>query len=69
MMAIDCDSIAIVGIGLRVPKADDIDSFWDLLKEKRDLTSDIPKDRFNSDFWCSKNKIKGSSVGQKNLSY
>ena len=58
----EADTIAIVGMGMRAPEADDIDSFWRLLKEKRDVTREIPKERFNTDFWCNKTKFKGSSV-------
>ena len=56
------EPIAIVGMGIRVPQADDVDGFWKIMEEKRDMTKDIPKDRFNTDFWCSKEKMKGSSV-------
>lgn len=62
-MTLDNDPVAIVGMGMRVPEADDIETFWKLLEEKRDLTRDIPKERFNSEFWCSTHKMKGSSVG------
>ena len=43
----EADTIAIVGMGMRAPEADDIDSFWRLLEEKRDVTREIPKERFN----------------------
>ena len=56
------EPIAIVGMGIRVPQADDVDEFWKIMEEKRDMTKDIPKDRFNTEFWCSKEKMKGSSV-------
>lgn len=40
--------IAIIGIGLTLPGgAADPDSLWDLLKEKRDATVDIPGDRWD----------------------
>ena len=55
--------IAIVGMGGRVAEAVVLDAFWRILEEKRDMTRDIPKERFNSEFWCSKEKMKGSSVG------
>ncbi|KAM7454939.1 hypothetical protein BLSTO_04303 [Blastocystis sp. subtype 1] len=58
----EADTIAIVGMGMRAPEADDIDSFWRLLEEKRDVTREIPKERFNTDFWCNKTKFKGSSI-------
>lgn len=57
------EPIAIVGMGVRVPEADDVDAFWRILEEKRDMTRDIPKERFSSEFWCSREKMKGSSVG------
>ena len=62
-MTNDYEPIAIVGMGVRVPEADDVDDFWKIMEEKRDMTRDIPKERFNSEFWCSKEKMKGSSVG------
>ena len=62
-MGQEYDPIAIVGMGMRAPEADDVDTFWKLLEEKRDVTREIPKDRFNTDFWCNKTKFKGSSVG------
>ena len=63
-MGQEYDPIAIVGMGMRAPEADDVDTFWKLLEEKRDVTREIPKDRFNTDFWCNKTKFKGSSVGR-----
>ena len=62
-MTNDYEPIAIVGMGVRVPEADDVDDFWRIMEEKRDMTREIPKERFNSEFWCSKEKMKGSSVG------
>ena len=66
-MGQEYDPIAIVGMGMRAPEADDVDTFWKLLEEKRDVTREIPKDRFNTDFWCNKTKFKGSSVGEASL--
>ena len=57
------EPIAIVGMGIRVPDANDVDEFWKIMESKRDMTKDIPQDRFNTDFWCSKEKMKGHSVG------
>lgn len=61
-MVLDNDPIVIVGMGMRAPDADDVEAFWSHLEQKHDLTKEIPKDRFNSEFWCSKNKQKGCSV-------
>lgn len=41
------DSIAIVGIGCRFPGADDIDEFWELLKNGEDHVKTIPKERWD----------------------
>jgi hypothetical protein len=56
------EPIAIVGMGMKAPDTNDVDAFWKNLEEKRDMTREIPKERFNTDFWCSKEKFKGSSV-------
>ena len=47
-------SIAIVGAGCRFPGgANDLDSYWKLIKEGRDVIGEIPKDRWNKDEWFS----------------
>lgn len=56
------EPIAIVGIGLRLPGADDPEELWTLLEQRRDVTREIPNERFSKEFWCSDTKIKGSSV-------
>lgn len=43
------DAIAIVGIACRFPGADDIDEFWDVLKNGEDHVKMIPKDRWDND--------------------
>lgn len=40
---------AIVGYAARLPGAQDADEFWDLLREGRDATSEVPKDRWDAD--------------------
>ena len=43
------DRVAIIGIGMTLPGgANDQDSFWQLMEQKRDATIDIPKDRWDS---------------------
>ncbi len=43
------EAIAIIGLGCRFPGGgNDPESFWELLKEKRDATDNIPKNRFIS---------------------
>ncbi|MGE0718170.1 MAG: beta-ketoacyl synthase N-terminal-like domain-containing protein, partial [Alphaproteobacteria bacterium] len=40
------DPIAIVGFAGRFPGADDLDAFWDLLREGRDAIREIPPERW-----------------------
>jgi 8-amino-7-oxononanoate synthase len=48
--------IAVVGIGCRFPKADDVHAFWTNIAEGRTAFSDIPKDRWHHDFFFSANQ-------------
>ena len=41
------EPVAIVGISGRFPQSPDLDTFWNNLKEGKDLISEIPKDRWN----------------------
>lgn len=46
----DPDSdIAIVGISGRYPMADDLDSFWDLIKNGKSAITEVPKDRWDAE--------------------
>lgn len=45
------DTIAIVGLGCRFPGANDPESFWTMLREGIDATSEIPADRWHSDLF------------------
>lgn len=40
------DAIAIIGMGCRLPGADSIDEFWDLLIEGKSMLSEVPEARF-----------------------
>ncbi|KAG8156824.1 hypothetical protein KVR01_013237 [Diaporthe batatas] len=45
--------IAIVGMSGRGPGSDNVEEFWDLIMSKKDLCSEIPKDRFDIDeYFC-----------------
>lgn len=45
--------IAIVGASGRGPGSNNIDEFWDLIMKKRDMCSEVPKERFDIDeFYC-----------------
>ncbi|OKP94477.1 non-ribosomal peptide synthetase [Paenibacillus sp. P32E] len=41
------EPIAIIGIGGRMPQSDNLDAFWEHLREGRDLITEIPPDRFD----------------------
>ncbi|MEE2904004.1 MAG: C45 family autoproteolytic acyltransferase/hydrolase [Myxococcota bacterium] len=45
------DDIAIVGMGLRVPSASDLESFWNLLATKKQVFQDVPKERWSSEVY------------------
>lgn len=43
------NSIAIVGVGCRFPGAQDLDEFWNLLKNGENHVTEVTKDRWNVD--------------------
>ena len=44
---IDEDEIAIIGMGCIFPQADNVEQFWQVLKEGRDCVTEFPNDRGN----------------------
>ncbi|WP_417694849.1 SDR family NAD(P)-dependent oxidoreductase [Roseibium sp.] len=42
------EPVAIVGLGLRLPGADNLDEFWDHLAAERSLIREVPADRWNA---------------------
>lgn len=49
------DQIVVVGISGRFPGADNVDDFWDILKNGKSSVSDIPKKRWDWDNWLENN--------------
>ncbi|MGC6493940.1 MAG: SDR family NAD(P)-dependent oxidoreductase, partial [Myxococcota bacterium] len=45
-LVVDEDPIAIVGLGVRFPGAEDVPAFWDLLSEGRCAIGEAPRDRW-----------------------
>ena len=45
----DHEPIAIVGMACRLPGAQDLDAYWDLLQEGRDAITEVPPDRWDVD--------------------
>ncbi|HET6735053.1 type I polyketide synthase [Mycobacterium sp.] len=57
---------AIVGYAARFPGASDADQFWDVLREGRDTTSEVPKDRWDVDeFFDSEPGAPGKVVTRR----
>ena len=58
------EPIAIVGLAFRFPGgATSEDLFWDMLMEKRNVSSEFPPDRLNIDGFYSSNEKKKNTVG------
>ncbi|MGE5341686.1 MAG: amino acid adenylation domain-containing protein [Candidatus Omnitrophota bacterium] len=56
------EPIAIIGMACRFPGgANSIDEFWNILKEGIHTVSDIPTDRWNGDFYYSRENQPGKS--------
>lgn len=54
--------IAIVGMSGRGPRSDNVDEFWDVIMQKQDTCTEVPKDRFDIDeFYCEEHG-KGNKV-------
>ncbi|MBD2482708.1 type I polyketide synthase [Planktothrix sp. FACHB-1365] len=59
------EAIAIIGMGCRFPKAQDIESFWRLLKEGRDAITEIPIQRWDiNDLYTPKAGTPGKTVSR-----
>lgn len=57
--------IAIIGVAGRYPMSDDIYEFWDNLKNGRNCTDVIPKDRWNwEEYYDPDNQIQGKSYSK-----
>lgn len=59
--SVDFMPIAIVGMAFRFPQgAEDSESFWQMLVDKRNAATEFPKERFNVDaFWHHDSKRDG----------
>ena len=49
------EPIAIIGMSCRFPGADNLQAFWQLLREGQQWLSEVPKDRFNIDLYYDPN--------------
>jgi len=55
--------LAIVGMACRLPGADGLDAFWQMLVDGRSAVSDLPSDRFDRDLYYD------AKAGVRNKSY
>ncbi|KAK1995067.1 beta-ketoacyl synthase domain-containing protein [Colletotrichum falcatum] len=46
------DAIAIVGMSGRFPGGENLEAFWDILAQAKDLHKKVPEDRFDADLHC-----------------
>lgn len=61
------DAIAVVGIGCRFPgSSNDVNQFWDLLKNGKDAIVDVPKNRWDRHTYYNENRsFSGKTVSQR----
>ncbi|RYX95490.1 polyketide synthase, partial [bacterium] len=57
------EPIAIIGIGCRFPGAENVQTFWNNLKNGVDSIKDIPEDRWNKDEFYSE---ENGQIGKMN---
>ncbi len=54
--------LAIVGMACRLPGADDLDQYWQMLIEGRSAVADLPADRFDAElYYDGKKGVRGKS--------
>lgn len=59
------DDIAIIGISGRYPMADTLEQLRENLQNGRDCITEIPSERWNTDFWFDENKNNKSKLYTK----
>ena len=50
------EEIAIIGMAVRFPQANDLEAFWDNLRQGRDCIDEIPADRWDHSLWFNPDK-------------
>ncbi|MBW4479949.1 MAG: type I polyketide synthase [Tolypothrix brevis GSE-NOS-MK-07-07A] len=59
------ESIAIIGMGCRFPSAKDPESFWHLLKEGKDLITEVPPERWDIDTFYNSQPSKPTKMSTR----
>lgn len=68
-MSIKQSDIAIIGMGCRLPGADTVEDFWEMLKNGRSGITDIPKDRWDVDAYYDADPMKPGRMNAKKGGY
>ncbi|XP_045205432.2 phenolphthiocerol/phthiocerol polyketide synthase subunit C-like [Mercenaria mercenaria] len=63
------DDIAIIGIGCRVPGADNAEEFWRVLVNGENPIIDVPKDRWNNDAFYSEDRDEAGKTYVKKAGF
>lgn len=50
------NKVAIIGMACNLPQSDNLESFWNNLKGKKDLVTEVPKDRWEIEKYYDQNK-------------
>ncbi|PSB03928.1 type I polyketide synthase [Merismopedia glauca] len=61
----EIDDIAIIGMACKVPGADNVDEYWELLKAGRSAISDVPASRWSPQDYYDPNAIAGHASYSK----
>ncbi|XP_053400133.1 uncharacterized protein LOC123558598 isoform X2 [Mercenaria mercenaria] len=65
----DADEIAVIGIGCRVPGAENVDEFWRVLVNGENPIIDVPKDRWNNDAFYSEDRDEAGKTYVKKAGF
>lgn len=61
----DSDDIAVIGLSGKYPGAENLEEFWDNLKNKKNCITEIPENRWNwNDYYDSEKGKKGKSYSK-----
>ncbi|WP_025701737.1 SDR family NAD(P)-dependent oxidoreductase, partial [Paenibacillus forsythiae] len=59
------EEIAIIGVAGRYPGAQNLDQYWEVLRDGKDCITEIPRDRWDAEFYYDRNKGKAGKTNSK----
>ncbi|NJM19387.1 MAG: SDR family NAD(P)-dependent oxidoreductase [Richelia sp. SM1_7_0] len=59
------DDIAIIGMACKIPGANNLEEYWDLLSEGRSAVRDVPEDRWFNQHYFSENSSQSTQVSKR----